>query len=62
MKSYNLYLVLDERELLYEIECLRVSLRLSVTDPSAGGVVVAAAAAVIDADETAEGKMIFLPC
>ena len=61
MKSYNLYLVLDERELLYEIECLRVSLRLSVTDPSAGGV-VAAAVAVIDAAETAEGKMIFLPC
>ena len=58
MKSYNMYLVLDESELLYEIECLRVSLRLSVTDPSA----VAVAAAVIDAAETAEGKMIFLPC
>ncbi len=58
------YFVLDERELLYEIECLKVSRRLNVTDPSvAAGVVVAAAAAVaIDVAETDEGKMIFLPC
>ncbi len=49
--------------MLYEIECLKVSRRLNVTDPSvAAGVVVAVAAVAIDVAETDEGRMIFLPC